>query len=260
MDKNKLRITIKVGSLILVLVLWGCLTSTNKNEPPLADIGTKTNQTLDSLQGVGPVVLFKNRLWIGNRTQKKQGLYVYDVSKDSVLSYANIGKLPPTSMGVSEDRYLVIANSDFTDGSISLVDLNTGTVEKDYKTIDPDNSISISNQKSFLIERGKNVISGFNNGKLTTRNVFLNVNTGKGSNPHNVGWISNTKAYITRYGSTSLLLVDPSKLDGGVKDSIDLSRYVGGYGMDSANSVPNMSSITVYENHAFCGFATSKRI
>jgi hypothetical protein len=251
MDNNKKINSWKNMGLLLVILLSGCLFESDENGVTLADIGNATDQTLDSIQGVGPVVEFEGRLWIGNRAAGKEGLYVYDIANDSVLSYAETGLLPPNSMGIAEEEYLIVANSDFTDGSITSVNLNTGAIDKEYKTINNDSRVSISNKKSFLLENNVNAVTGFNNGKITSSNVFFNLNTGDGSNPRHVGWVSDTKAYITRYGSNFILVVNPSEINGGTKDSIDLSTHVGGYGTDSASGVPHMSDVMVYDKHAF---------
>lgn len=78
------------------------------------------------------------------------------------------------------------------------------------------------NGKVYVVERwgGDNILV-FDKDDLDTPLVQFSV--GAGSNPHDILVLNRTKAYVTRYGSAELLIVDPT--DGSQLGTIDLSGF-----------------------------------
>ena len=85
----------------------------------------------------------------------------------------------------------------------------------------------------FFLDKTLGVVTGFAGGDPS--NVVLDVNVGATSNPYDVAVLSG-KAWIARYGSSSLLAVDLAT--GKASDSIDLSSYGNG-----TAPVPNMMAV-----------------
>jgi len=68
--------------------------------------------------------------------------------------------------------------------------------------------------------------------------------TGNGSNPHDIAVLSPTKAYVTRYELTTLLVVTPSvgpTCDGFVLDTVDLAQFA------DADGIPEMDQMAIVD-------------
>ena len=78
------------------------------------------------------------------------------------------------------------------------------------------------NGKIYVIERfGADNITVFDKTDLSTPLIQFSV--GAGANPHDILVLNRTKAYVTRYGSAELLIVNPT--DGSQLGTIDLSGF-----------------------------------
>jgi hypothetical protein len=66
--------------------------------------------------------------------------------------------------------------------------------------------------------------------------------TGNGSDPHDIAFLSDTKAYVTLFGETDLLIVDPSvgpSCDGFIQGRIDLAVFA------DADGIPEMDQMAI---------------
>ncbi|MBM3320381.1 MAG: hypothetical protein FJY73_06865 [Candidatus Eisenbacteria bacterium] len=73
--------------------------------------------------------------------------------------------------------------------------------------------------------------------------TILEFSVGAGSNPQDIAFVSETKAYVSRYESTRLYEVNPST--GAIVDSIDLSVFA------DADGLPEMSRMVLFGKRLF---------
>ena len=110
--------------------------------------------------------------------------------------------------------------TDFITGSLSTVNLNTRAVSQDVASIGSDPAPRWFGGKPQIVNRfGSDNIQVLDPAQnyLTT----LQYSTGNGSNPQDICFVSPGKAYITRYGSAALWIVNPST--GGFLGQISLA-------------------------------------
>lgn len=74
-------------------------------------------------------------------------------------------------------------------------------------------------------------------------NVVRQFSVGNGSNPHDIEFVSSTKAYVTRYELDDLLIVNPST--GTVLDSISLASFA------DADGIPEMDHLALRNGRLF---------
>ena len=221
--------------LLLIASLIQCNSTTSTNE------SMSNTPTIDSINALS-MLKDSNHIYLGSSEHK--AIFVYNIEKNSITQQISIGNLPPRN-AVIANSLLIIGETDYKQGALTLVNLNTNSTNKQYKIIDQDHVLQTIRNKFFLIERTIGVITGFSQGLLNTSNVFLNINVG--GNPQQITWYSDTTAYITRYNNSHIIQFNPAKVNGGQLDSIDLS----GYGNSDNPNIPHMSSITTYNNKIF---------
>ncbi len=169
-----------------------------------------------------------------------------------VLLGANLGtdcnfQLPQTGTSTStssEPWYgqAIIVNTDYSQGSYSLVDLpglgctkNTDSISQDAVCrFDPVTG------NVFIVERGSDsvrVLSPVNWSTVTVFQVF------PGGNPQDMAVTSSATAFITQYDNPNLLAVNP--LDGTITASFDMSSFADADGLPEASWTIALGS-TVY--------------
>lgn len=229
------------------LGLGGCLTDDKEEDGgPGPAAGTRG---LETLRGAASAVFMDGRLYVGNRADTALGIAVIDPDADTLLAF-HAETLPPNSLAASGDSVLVISESDYSVGALSRLNGKTGAFDASYKAVSSDNALSADGDRVFLLDRKLGVVTGFTGGTLADANVFFNLNTGTGSNPHEVA-LSGETAFITRYNSAFLLVAEADKKNGGTLDSIDLSEFVADTlrGVDGA--LPRMDGAAVYGDRLF---------
>ena len=116
-----------------------------------------------------------------------------------------------------------ILTTDYLDSSISIIDLeDVNTVQTDIHSTHGDDQVRYYNGHVYVLNRwGYDLIEVFdvnNNFEKT-----MEFSTGAGSNPQDIVFISDEKAYVSCYDSTDLLIVNPQ--NGNHIGAIDLSEY-----------------------------------
>jgi DNA-binding beta-propeller fold protein YncE len=76
------------------------------------------------------------------------------------------------------------------------------------------------------------------------------VNTGSKSNPYQVALLDG-KAFVARYGSAHLLILDAGRKDGGTRDSIDLSAWAADSLKGTPGAVPHMAAAVAHGGKVF---------
>jgi len=111
----------------------------------------------------------------------------------------------------------------YSDSSFSVIDIDdTDIIETDISSTHGDDEIKYYNGKIYILNRcGYDYIEVFD-----TQNNYekiLEFSTGTGSNPQDIAFISEDKAYVSCYDTTDLLIVNPTT--GEHLGTIDLSEY-----------------------------------
>lgn len=136
----------------------------------------------------------------------------------------------------------VITTTDFSSGGFSSVDLSTNVASNDHLNIHSDASIKTYLDKVYIINRlGQDNVIVLNKDDLKT--PLTQYSVGNGTNPHDMAFVSESKAYISRYGLSRLLVVNPTTGDS--LGSVDLSGFA------DADGLPEMSQLAMYNNRLF---------
>ena len=126
-----------------------------------------------------------------------------------------------SSLAIAESDLYVVTTADFETGSTALMRAGSQVAQIDLLApIHGDAVARYHGGMIYIIERflGDNIIV-LNPADLRTPVVQFSV--GNGANPQDIELFSAGKAYVSRYGSTALLVVDPR--DGSQLGEIDLS-------------------------------------
>ena len=136
----------------------------------------------------------------------------------------------------------VITTTDYSSGSFSSLDLATNTATNDHLTIHSDAVVRTYRDKVYVINRlGQDNVLVLDQSDLKT--PLTQYSTGNGSNPHDMAFVSEEKAYISRYGYAELLIVNP--VTGDSLGAVDLSVFA------DADGLPEMNQLALYNNYLF---------
>ncbi len=145
--------------------------------------------------------------------------------------------------GVSSDSVVVIASDYSVSGAVSTVgvlppwnvDANVASVHSDAVARERGGLIYVLNRLYADNVQVLDPHSGFA--------TLIQFSVGPGSNPEDIAFVSDTRAYVSRYESAWLLEVDPTT--GAVTDSIDLSGFA------DADGLPEMSGLAYVGGRLF---------
>lgn len=118
--------------------------------------------------------------------------------------------------------------SDFATGSLSAVDLATRGASNDVASIGPDAMARWYQGLIYVVNR----FGGDNIQVIDPAQNYATVrqfSVGNGSNPQDIAFVSPTKAYVSRYGSASVLVVNPST--GATGPAISLAGFADSDGL-----------------------------
>lgn len=200
---------------------------------------------IDSLKGASGLLQQNGYLLVANRIAAKPGVAVFDLATQKIKTYYS-GTVAPSSLAATADGKVIITETDYVQGSVSVLDLSARSIQKGVLSFGSDNSVMSADGKVYLFDRTMGVVTGFT-GNVPGQNVVFNVQTGANSNPYGIA-VSGGKAYIPRYNSKSLLILDATLLGGGIRDSIDLSAY----SKDTSSArPPRMAQVAVSGGYVF---------
>lgn len=146
--------------------------------------------------------------------------------------------------GCPADRLAFVSLTDFQTGSFGTLSLDsprTITPASPQRTINSDAAARTSGGRVYIVNR----FQADNIQTLDPSQNFATVSqcsTGTGSNPHDIALLSATKAYVTRYALTSVLIVNPSvgaDCAGFMLGSVDLSQFA------DADGIPEMDQMAI---------------
>jgi hypothetical protein len=144
--------------------------------------------------------------------------------------------LAPASPAAAADSRAFAFTSDFSTGSISQVNLPTRTVIQDIEPACSDAGLRYFNNALYVVGRfGCDNVQVIDPVQFSTLRQF---SVGNGTNPQDITFLSATKAYVPRYGSASLLVVNPANALGLPQSSISLAGFADGDGIpEMAHSI-----------------------
>jgi len=150
--------------------------------------------------------------------------------------------LAPTVAGAAETKVFAFT-SDFSTGSLSFADLATREVTPDVAMVGSDAVLRYSGGLLYVVNRfGGDNIQVIDPATFTTLRQF---SVGNGTNPQDIVFISPTKAYVSRYGSASLLVVDPSDANGLPQSTISLAGFA------DSDGIPEMARMIKVGRYVF---------
>lgn len=145
------------------------------------------------------------------------------------------------SFSVSANQ-AIITTTDYSSGSFSSLDLSTNTATRDHLTIHSDAAVRTYRDKVYILNRlGQDNVIVLSRSDL--KMPLTQYSTGNGSNPHDMAFVSEEKAYISRYERTQLLIVNP--VTGDSLGAVELSVFA------DADGLPEISQLALYDNHLF---------
>ncbi len=126
---------------------------------------------------------------------------------------------------VSNSKALILTASSpyFSNSSLTTIELGDhSSVDEDIYETHGDDEVRYYNGKVYILNRfGYDYIEVFDAEHNFEKE--LTISTGEGTNPQDIAIISDTKAYVSCYDTSDLLIVDPS--NGEQLGTIDLSDY-----------------------------------
>ena len=136
----------------------------------------------------------------------------------------------------------VITTTDYSSGGLSSLDLATHTATNDHLTIHSDAVVRTYRDKVYILNRlpQDNVIVLDRSDLMTP---LIQYSTGNGSNPKDIAFFSEEKAYISLYERTHMLIVNP--VTGDSLGAVDLSAF------SDADGLPEVSQLALYGSHLF---------
>jgi hypothetical protein len=142
-------------------------------------------------------------------------------------------------------------SADYSEGNLGAYSIADSTVWPNLLSIFNDNSVRTYKGAAYILERSamSNIIKIDSS---AINHVVKQVHIGNAVNPHDIAFISNTKAYITCYDADQIVIYNPATgaLAG---KSIDLSDR-----KSEGGTHPCMDAAAVFEGHAYIGLGKLK--
>ena len=136
----------------------------------------------------------------------------------------------------------VMTTTDYATGGLSSLDLGTNTAANDHPTIHSDAVVRTYRGKVYILNRlGQDNVIVLDGDDLQT--PLTQYSTGNGTNPHDIAFVSEEKAYISLYERTQLLIVNP--VTGDSRGTVDLSTFA------DADGLPEISQLVINGDRLF---------
>jgi type IV secretory pathway component VirB8 len=194
--------------------------------------GTKLGELAVSAAFIPSLALDgRNRLLVADRTLTNPGIRIYDTQTDTEIQSGliSVGLPPNNILIIQPPQTAFTTTTDFTTGSYSTINLEdfSAAVNLPAQTgiIESDNNAVFFNEKIYVINRfGFDNITLLDTADLTT--AIHQFSTGNGTNPQDMAFVSDTKAYVSLLGANDILVVDPTDVGNEIKSRIDLSGFL----------------------------------
>lgn len=148
---------------------------------------------------------------------------------------------------VSRSIVSVNVAADYTEGNTAVFDIEKGKAYGDLLSIDSDNSVRTCDGAVFIIQRTQCNITKITGSAISEDSVDRDEHIGNATNIHDIAFISTTKAYVTQYGATDVVIYNPStgRKKGG---TISLASYA-----PEGAATPNMDAAVYYGGTVYVG-------
>jgi len=157
-----------------------------------------------------------------------------------VLALLTIIIFPPRASALD---FAFVTTTDYSTGSSSVLWLGEPvTVDKNVASVHSDAVSRYYNGLVYVVNRygGDNIqVLDPLNGFSTLRQFSV----GSGSDPHDIAFVSETKAYVTRYNTTELWIVNPST--GAHTGTVDMSVFA------DSDGIPEMDKMIIVGSKLF---------
>jgi len=136
----------------------------------------------------------------------------------------------------------VLTTTDYATGSLSVLDLATNTPTNDLLTIHSDAVVRVHHGRVYIVNRfGQDNVLVLSGEDPATPAAQYSV--GNGTNPQDIAILHQSKAYVSRLGVASLLVVNP--VTGDSLGSIDLSSFA------DADGNPEAAAMAIYGDRLY---------
>ncbi len=165
----------------------------------------------------------------------------------ALLLVLQLGASPAAA---AQSRAFVVT-TDYSTGGVSAVNLDTRYVSRDVASVYSDATLRWFLGELYIVNRfGEDNIQELDSN--SGYGTHLQFSTGSGSNPQDVVCVSSTKAFVSRYENTALLVCDPST--GATLDTISLAAFA------DADHLPEMAHLAMVGNHLFVAIQRIDRL
>ncbi|MBI1797683.1 MAG: hypothetical protein HY076_04455 [Candidatus Eisenbacteria bacterium] len=146
----------------------------------------------------------------------------------------------PGAPGGGQQAFII--TTDFSTGGLSAIDVDTRAVSANVAAVHSDAMLRLYGGLIYVVNRfGQDNVQVIDPARgYTTVRQF---STGNGTNPQDIAFASASKAYISRYASTDLLIVDPST--GTNIGTISLAAFA------DADGLPEMARMAIVGPYLF---------
>ena len=137
---------------------------------------------------------------------------------------------------------LFITTSDFETGSAAVLTAGATEAEVNLLNLHSDSAVRYHQGRIYIINRfGQDNILVLD--ENDPRTPLTQYSVGNGTNPQDIEIVSSTKAYVSRYESTEVLILNPQ--DGTQLGTIDLSLFA------DADGTPEMAQMALWDSHLY---------
>ena len=153
----------------------------------------------------------------------------------------------PSDTTPAAGTYVIVTTSDYSNGNVAVISADDLSSETDLLSIFSDNIVTCHDGSLYLLERdGADNIIRIDGASVSADAVVYQKAIGTSVNIQQIAVISDTKAYVTQLGASSIAIIDPSS--GNVTGSISLDRKPF---IHDGEKVPYMSSAMVIGDKAY---------
>jgi hypothetical protein len=158
---------------------------------------------------------------------------------------------PDLQQSASETVVAVSISADYAEGNMGSYCIADSSVHKNLLAIHSDNDIRVFEGSIYVLERyGKDNLIKITGPVIADTTVVYQKNIGASVNIQDIAFVSSTKAYVTQYASSHIVIVDPATGSMTGK-TIDLSKFNTYAGTPEATSVPNMTKALFHDGKVY---------
>lgn len=144
---------------------------------------------------------------------------------------------------------LVIIGTNYVESNLSVLNPDSSSAWTDLMTFSGDAVVNAFQNVIYVLDRTNATLTRLSQYPFDTTKVDYQVSVGNGSNPYAIVGVSTVKAYVIRYGSDSLLVINPAT--GAILKYINLEAYEASTHTDTLPNTCGMSCGLIAGNRLF---------